>query len=105
LRQLASLLKARELARSAALNAAREQTEVRIASLRAPSPWPDDPALFTARQAHLLWAQAETARLMQRLALQRARIEEQKPRTARAVGRSDVLERLVNTKSSHRVIP
>ncbi|MFN4058274.1 MAG: hypothetical protein ACK4HW_08850 [Roseinatronobacter sp.] len=98
LRDLADMIQTRELGRIAALNAACQQTEARIADLRAPTPWSDDPALFRARQAHLLWAQTESTRLMQRLALQKARLEEQKSKTARALGRSDVLARLAKVR-------
>lgn len=96
LQALAEMIKSRELARTASLKAACTQTQARIETLRLPAPWAEDPALFRARQAHLLWAKAEQTRLISRLALQTARLEDQKTRTARALGRADVLGRIAS---------
>ncbi len=92
--RLAQMVHEHELARTSRLSAAREATRARLCKLTTPVPLALDPALFAARQAHLQWAAAQRMRLNQRLALESARLIEQRRRTARSLGRVEALGKL-----------
>ncbi len=94
LQGLAQLVHDHELARNSRLSGARAVTREKLDKLAAPVPLANDPALFAARQAHLQWAAGQRMILNQRLALETARLIEQRRKTARSLGRLEALKRL-----------
>lgn len=94
LRQIATMQRDRDMARLSQLSAARAETQAKLDPLSRPLPLVEDPALFAARQAHLAWATAQRIQLNQTLALQTARMLDQKSRTARSFGRAEALAQL-----------
>lgn len=102
LEQIAALKRERDMARLNQLAAARTETQSKIDALARPLPLVTDPALFCARQAHLAWATAQRLRLNQTLALQTARMLDQKARTAQSFGRARTLEELIARMAQRR---
>ncbi|TVS02004.1 MAG: hypothetical protein EA407_10455 [Rhodobacteraceae bacterium] len=94
LQVLAQMVHDHELARTSRLSGARATTREKLDQLAAPVPLASDPALFAARQAHLQWAAGQRMMLNQRLALETARLIEQRRKTARSLGRLEALKRL-----------
>lgn len=95
---LAGLIRDRELARLGRLARARQDMAARIAKLSTRVEISDDPALNAARLAHARWAEQQRIRLNQTLASQSAAVAEQKPRAARALGRTLALQKLAARK-------
>lgn len=102
LQQIAALQRERDLARLSQLASARAATQAKIDALARPQPLVTDPALFAARQAHLAWAMAQRLRLNQTIALQTARLLDQKARTAKSVARADALTQLSAATAQRR---
>lgn len=94
LAHLATIIKARDLARLAKLNHARQESAKRMAKLSHRLEITEDPALNAARLAHATWAQDQRTRLNKTLARQTAQVLDQKARTAQSVGRAMALEKL-----------
>jgi len=94
LSELAEMKRAHDMARLSRLASARDETRAKLDKLSAPLPLSEDPGLFAARQAHLVWANAQRMQLNQTLALQTARLLEQRAQTARSFGRAEALASL-----------
>lgn len=98
LQAIAQLIRDRDLARLQKLAQARTQTRDRARRLMQTVPLAQDPALFAARQLHAKWALEQRIRLNRTLALQTARMIEQRDKAARSFGRADMLARLCRRK-------
>lgn len=98
LQAIAQMIRDRDMARLQKLAQARTQTSDRAKRLLQTVPLAQDPALFAARQLHAKWAQEQRIRLNRTLALQTARMIEQRDKTARSHGRAEVLTRLCRQK-------
>ncbi|WFE74383.1 hypothetical protein [Roseinatronobacter sp. S2] len=98
LQVLAQMIRDRDMARLQKLAQARTDTRDRAQRLLQTVPLAQDPTLFAARQLHAKWAQEQRIRLNRTLALQTARMIEQRDKTARSHGRADVLARLCRQK-------
>ncbi|MCC5992462.1 MAG: hypothetical protein JJT99_08045 [Rhodobacteraceae bacterium] len=92
---LAEMQKKHDMARLKKLAQRREQTRQKVAELSKPLALAEDPALFVARQRHAQWAQQQRLRLNHALALQTADMLEQRRKSAKSLGRADVLARLL----------
>ena len=92
---LAEMQKEHDMARLKKLAQAREATRQKVAALSRPLPLAEDPALFAARQRHAQWAQQQRLRLNHVLARQTADMLEQRRKSAKSLGRADVLARLL----------
>ena len=102
LRDIAALQRDRDMARLNQLATARAQTRAKVDALARPLPLVADPALFTARQTHLAWANAQRVLLNQTLAQQTARVLDQKARTAKSFGRASALDALIARGAQRR---
>ncbi|NBB97492.1 MAG: hypothetical protein GVY34_04870 [Alphaproteobacteria bacterium] len=94
LRQVAQMLRARDLARLGKLERQRQELATRLGLLSTRMDMTEDPALNAARLAHASWAQAQRIGLNQALARQTVLTLDQKARTARSVGRAEALDKL-----------
>ena len=94
LQQLAQMVHEHELARTRRLSHARAVTREKLDKLAVPLPLVSEVALFAVRQAHLQWATRQRMSLNQRLALETAKLIEQRRHTARSLGRVEALEQL-----------
>lgn len=98
---LAEMQRAHDMVKLSRLASARDETRAKLDKLSTPLPLSEDPGLFAARQAHLAWANAQRMQLNQTLALQTARLLEQRAKTARSFGRAEALSSLA-TKRAQR---
>lgn len=98
LETLACMLRDRDMARLHRLASAQALTRARIEQVSQPVPLVEEPALFTARQAHLHWATAQRMQLNTTLARETAQVLEQRRKTARSFGRALALAHLCAQK-------
>lgn len=98
LAKLSELLRDRDLARVQQVASVCRTTLTRLTALAQPVPLATDPALMTARQAHVAWARDQRVQLSQSLALQYATLADARAHAARSVARAQVLQALAKVR-------
>lgn len=91
---LSQLVRDHDMAQLQKLATLYDHTRKKLAQLPLGAARGDDPALFAAHQAHLLWAAKQKMQLNLVLARQRAALLEQRKKTMRSFGRAEAVAQL-----------